>query len=74
MSGTGQIKDKVKQVVGYLKFKAGGATGNRRMQADGGADMASGKSAEVGHKATDGMRDKTSRVRSPQGKRPGGAK
>lgn len=56
MSAAERIKDNGRQVLGYLRFKVGGATGNRRAQATGTGNMVHGKGSEVTRGARDRVR------------------
>jgi uncharacterized protein YjbJ (UPF0337 family) len=53
MSGLDKAKNKAEEVIGQGKEKAGQATGNEQLEAEGHADQASGNLKQAGEKIKD---------------------
>ncbi len=56
MSGMDKAKNKVEQVGGQVKEKAGEATGDKSMQAEGKADQVKGNLKDAGEKVKDAFK------------------
>ena len=53
MSGMDKLQNKIKEVKGGAKEKAGDATGNEQLQAEGQADQSKGNLKQAGEKVKD---------------------
>jgi uncharacterized protein YjbJ (UPF0337 family) len=56
MSGTDKIRDKAQELSGEAKEKAGEATGNEQLQAEGQADQVKGNLKQAGEKVKDAFK------------------
>jgi uncharacterized protein YjbJ (UPF0337 family) len=56
MAGEDKLNNKIEEVVGKVKDRVGGATGDRELQAEGRADQSRSNLKQAGEKVKDAFR------------------